>query len=365
MIAIQDLKKEYLLDNGTIFKALKGIEYTIQPGSFFTMLGPSGCGKTTTLRAIAGLDRPTGGEIRFGSQVVYSSAQNIFVPPEKRGLGMVFQSYAIWPHMTVAKNVAYPLESKKFSSKEIKQKVEEALEMVGLLGHGEKLAPNLSGGQQQRVALARALVSQPDFLLLDEPLSNLDAKLREQMRYELKRLQKQTGLTTVYVTHDQEEALAMSDIIVVMYEGEIVEIGTPLELYQNPKKRFTAHFIGNSNFVKSKKAGPAETDGHVVVDNEFGRFSAKDYTGNTDESCELSFRAHNIRLLPEKPDDHFNVGAGRVKDLIFLGENVEFSLHSGDKKIRIKTHPVHIPAEGSEVFFSLQAEQSIIYDPAQ
>lgn len=361
MISIQDLRKEYTMDNGNAFKALKGINYTITPGSFFTMLGPSGCGKTTTLRAIAGLDRPTGGEIYFGKKIVYSSVNKTFVPPEQRGLGMVFQSYAIWPHMTVAQNVAYPLENKKLSKSEIKQKVEDALEMVGLGGYGDKLAPNLSGGQQQRVALARALVSKPEVLLLDEPLSNLDVKLREQMRHELKNLQKQSGLTTVYVTHDQEEALALSDVIALMYEGEIVELGSPIELYQNPKRRFTAHFIGNSNFVKSKKIASSDSDGRVVVENEFGRFAAKDYSGNAAEFCELSFRQHNVRLLEEKPEGTLNVGKGRVMDVLFLGENVEFYLTAGDKKIRVRTHPIHMPVEGEEVCFSLQPEQSIVY----
>lgn len=364
MITIRDLHKEYVMDKnkGNIFKALKGIQYEIPSGSFFTMLGPSGCGKTTTLRSLAGLDRPTKGEIRFGERIVYSSEKNIFIPPEQRALGMVFQSYAIWPHMTVAQNVAYPLEAKKMAKAEITRKVEEALEKVGLGGYGGKLAPNLSGGQQQRVALARALVSEPELLLLDEPLSNLDAKLREQMRHELKQLQKQLGLTTVYVTHDQEEALALSDTIALMFEGEIVELGLPYELYLHPNKRFTANFIGNSNFVQSRKVADAGSEGKMVVENEFGRFAAKDFSEQSADVFDLSFRPHNIALLSEPPLETLNTGKGRVKDLLFLGENIEFNLVAGDKLVRARMHPDRIPQEGQEVYFSLNPDRSIIYN---
>lgn len=364
MISIRNLQKQYHLDSGSLFQALKGIHLHVEQGAFFTMLGPSGCGKTTTLRAIAGLDRPSHGEIELNHQTVYSSEKNIFIPPEHRGLGMVFQSYAIWPHMTVGENVGYPLEKQKLSREERNKKVSEALEMVGLTGYSEKLAPNLSGGQQQRVALARALISKPQLLLLDEPLSNLDAKLREQMRKELKKLQKLSGITTVYVTHDQEEALAMSDVIALMNKGEVIELGSPAELYKNPKNRFTADFIGNSNFVKSKILGASEKAGRSIVENGFGRFEAKDYSGRTNEWCDLSFRPHNVYLLEERPGQEpaINVGKGTVKDLLFLGETVEFDLASGEQKIRVRAHPENFPQEGRVVYFRLKPELSFIYD---
>ncbi len=365
MITVRDLYKEYPPSekNGTGFKALKGVSYTIKPGSFFTMLGPSGCGKTTTLRSIAGLEKPTGGEIYLGDQLVYSSNQNVFVPPEKRGIGMVFQSYAIWPHMTVAKNVSYPLENRKIAKQDIDKKVNKALEMVGLGKFKDKLAPNLSGGQQQRVALARAMVSEPEVLLLDEPLSNLDAKLREQMRHELKNIQKQTGLTAVYVTHDQEEALALSDVVVLMLDGEIVEMGHPFDLYQDPKKRFTASFIGVSNFVESKRSGGSSDS--VLAENEFGRFQAKDYSDQADQIVDLSFRPHNIQLYRDKPDQELNTGKGRVSDLVFLGETIEFHLVAGEKKIRLRTHPTFLPNEGEEIYFSIDPKHCIVYSPVK
>ncbi|MED1951800.1 ABC transporter ATP-binding protein [Brevibacillus centrosporus] len=363
MIEIDDLHKEYTLnaDNNTVFKALKGISYKIETGTFFTMLGPSGCGKTTTLRSIAGLERPSKGQIRFKDQIVYSSARNLFVPPERRGLGMVFQSYAIWPHMTVAENVAYPLTNKKMTKAVLKNKVEEMLEKVGLGGYGDKLAPNLSGGQQQRVALARALVGEPEILLLDEPLSNLDAKLREQMRHELKHLQKQIGLTAVYVTHDQEEALAMSDVIALMYEGSIVEMGHPVDLYENPKRRFTASFIGISNFLPSVKH-PRRSQEYVCVENEFGRFLGKDHSTAAHDHCDLSFRPHNVRLLREQTEDRLNTGKGIVTDLLFLGESIEFYLVAGNKKIRVRTHESSLPREGEEMYFTIAPDKCIVFD---
>src|SRR5690242_13434672 len=233
MLRVEGLFTEYPNERGEIVRAAQDVTFTVPEGKLFTLLGPSGCGKTTTLRSIAGLEKPRAGEIAVNDRVVFSSARNVFVAPNRRGFGMVFQSYAIWPHMNVFKNAAFPLAvgTRRHSREEIRSRVMRVLEAVQLDHLAEREATKLSGGQQQRLALARALVMEPQLLLLDEPLSNLDAKLRARMRTELKRLQRELGLTTVYVTHDQAEALALSHEIAVMNEGRIIQRGTPRQIY--------------------------------------------------------------------------------------------------------------------------------------
>lgn len=226
--------------------ALESTSLSIEAGRFVSFLGPSGCGKTTTLRMVAGLSDPTDGEISLKDNIVFSKSKRIAVPPEKRNIGMVFQSYALWPHMSVYRNVAYPLTLQKISKAEIQRKVETYLEMVNLEGYAKRYPHELSGGQQQRVALARALIREPDLLLLDEPLSNLDAKLRRSMRHEIKELQKRLNITTIYVTHDQEEALTLSDVIVLMNKGRIDQIDSPDQLVRHPKTDFAKDFLSES-----------------------------------------------------------------------------------------------------------------------
>src|SRR6516164_6013251 len=232
--------------------AVNEISFSIPRGKFLTLLGPSGCGKTTTLMSIAGLHGIEAGTIRVGGIIYTSKSDGIFLPPEKRDIGMVFQSYAIWPHMTVAKNVAYPLEIRKLAPDEIRDRVAGVLRLVGLQEMAGKMATQLSGGQQQRAALARAIVSHPRLLLFDEPLSNLDLRLREQMRIELKRIQHEVGITSVYVTHDQSEALVMSDEIIIMSKGRIEQKGTPHELYSRPANAYVSGFIGSTNLLKAR-----------------------------------------------------------------------------------------------------------------
>src|SRR5712692_7920598 len=248
MLQVRDLRKTYDAGRGRV-QAVQDVTFTVEDGRFYTLLGPSGCGKTTTLRCIAGLERPEGGEIAVAGVVV--SNDRTFVSPHARGIGMVFQSYAIWPHMNVFENVAYPLRVAKPrpSKAETLRAVGEALSLVGLEGLEERPAPQLSGGQQQRLALARALVRRPKLLLLDEPLSNLDAKLRERMRIELRQLQRRLRITTVYVTHDQLEALFLSHRVAVMHDGRIAQEGTPREIYQGPATGFAADFVGNATFL--------------------------------------------------------------------------------------------------------------------
>lgn len=236
-------------------KAVDNFNAVIRDGEFVSILGPSGCGKTTMLRMIAGFEKANEGDIYIGDHLVSSARENIYVPPENRNLGMVFQSYAVWPHMTVFDNVAYPLKIKGMAKSDIAAKTNHILELVYLDGYAQRLPSQLSGGQQQRVALARALVSEPSLLLLDEPLSNLDAKLRESMRFEIKELQKKLNITVIYVTHDQAEAMAMSDRIIIINKGVIQQIGTPLEIYESPANRIIADFIGLANFVAAEAVG--------------------------------------------------------------------------------------------------------------
>ncbi len=267
MLKVENLYKQYVTDTGTV-DALKGVSFEVESGEIYTLLGPSGCGKSTTLRAVAGLETASAGVITIGERTVFSSEAGINLPPEHRGVGMVFQSYAIWPHMSVFKNVAFPLVhgTRKVPRAQVRERVMKALSMVQLDEMADRPAPMLSGGQQQRVALARALVYEPKILLLDEPLSNLDAKLRVEMRIEIQRIIKRLGLTGLYVTHDQEEAMAISDRIAVMHNGVILQESVPHEIYANPVNVFVAGFIGKSNFISGSVT--EITDGRMQVTSD-------------------------------------------------------------------------------------------------
>src|ERR1700754_4531824 len=253
------------------FVAVNGIDLRVSEGEFLTLLGPSGCGKTTTLRMVAGLEQNTGGRISIGNEVVSDAARGIFVPSERRRLGMVFQSYAIWPHMTVFDNVAYPLRVRRRPAAEIRDLVSRALRLVEMEGFADRPAPALSGGQQQRVAIARALVFEPTVLLLDEPLSNLDAKLRLQMGEEFRAIQRRLGMTTLYVTHDQSEAMMLSDRVVVMQAGRVLQIGKPEEIYRYPANRTVAGFFGTPNLLTASVEACARIDGGKVRLDVVGR----------------------------------------------------------------------------------------------
>ncbi len=314
---------------------VNNIDLEIKDHEFLSFLGPSGCGKTTTLRMIAGFDMPTTGEIFIGERLVSSVEKKIFVPPEERNVGMVFQNYAVWPHMDVFKNVAYPLKIKKTGAEEMKERVMKVLSMVKLTGMEKRYPHQLSGGQQQRVALARALVMEPDVMLLDEPLSNLDAKLREEMRFEIKDIQRRIGVTIIYVTHDQAEAMAMSDRILLLHNARVQQLGTPKDLYERPENQFVADFIGLINFLK---IDVTDRNGRMMA-----TFTSSPETPpfevnpeNTGKSSEGGFvfaiRPENVKLV--SPDS--SSIRGKVTKRVYLGNILDYRVALGNEEIRVE-----------------------------
>src|SRR5262245_8274322 len=343
MFAIENLRKTFVAPGNVVVNAVDGISLGIDTGKLITLLGPSGCSKTTTLRCLAGLERPEEGRIVIANEVVCDAAKGIHVSASDRGIGMVFQSYAIWPHMTVFENVAFPLKvarDRKWSTAEIKDKVMRSLEMVRMSGYENRPATQLSGGQQQRLAFARGLVREPKILLLDEPLSNLDAKLREQMRVELKLLQKRLGITTVYVTHDQSEALALSDEIVVFNFGEIIQRGTPQEIYRQPKSQFVADFIGSANFLAGKVTEVRAAEHMAVVETAHGPFRCIfGQAVAAGQDVLVSARPEDFTLSDQPAGDGLNALTGKVSHRVFLGEVVDYLVDAGDAEIRIRSKP--------------------------
>lgn len=362
MLKVRDLTKVFQTERSPV-AACDRVSFDVEEGRFFTLLGPSGSGKTTTLRCVAGLERSDQGTIELAGVPVSAEPGGIFVPPSRRDIGMVFQSYAIWPHMTVFDNVAFPLRvgHRRFSRVEIMRRVSHALATVRLEGLGDRPATKLSGGQQQRLALARALVREPKLLLLDEPLSNLDAKLREQMRLELRQLQRELRITTVYVTHDQVEALAMSNVVAVMHNGRIMQIGRPREIYERPANRFVADFIGSTNLIPGKVTGTAGGDLHRV-ETRYGPVT-----------CLLSpdMPPGSEVLVSIRPEDIF-VGDGArtdnsweatVEQVFFLGECVDCRFAAGDLTLRARLHPSVRIRRGDRVWLSFHPERSIAIRP--
>jgi iron(III) transport system ATP-binding protein len=338
VLSVKGLNTEYKSATGSV-RAAQDVSFEVEKGEFFTLLGPSGCGKTTTLRSIAGLERPVSGEIAVNGRIVFSSSRNVFVPLNKRNFGMVFQSYAIWPHMTVFDNAAFPLQVRGgVASREIKTRTMKVLETMGLAEFAERDATKLSGGQQQRLALARAIVMEPELLLLDEPLSNLDAKLRERMRFELKRIQRELGVTTIYVTHDQAEALAMSHEIAVMNEGRIVQIGSPRAIYERPHDRFVAEFIGSSNFVDGATLGGE--GGFVRVRTALGDLLASsEAPPQPGAKLTLSVRPENVELSESANANGANALVGTVDSKVFQGDFVDFQIRVGETLLLSRAHP--------------------------
>ena len=356
-IRIEGVSKRYQSEGKSII-ALDDVNLTIPANRIFTLLGPSGCGKTTLLRCIVGLAAPDSGEISIGGQIVWSKAKNISIPPEKRGLGMVFQTYAIWPHMNVFDNVAYPLQIRRLPRDVIRQKVQKTLQFVQLEGFEGRPATKLSGGQQQRVALARALVAEPKVILFDEPLSNLDAKLREETRKELKTFLAKLRITAVYVTHDRVEALALSDSIAVMKAGRIVEVGTPQKIYFDADHRFVADFIGRANLVKAIVI--AQESGHTIVESGLGTLACqhRDFAIGTDVT--LCLRPEFITIVRGEAAKARNVVNGCVDSLVFVGEAYEAEIRAGNEVLLAKTHADVPLREGEAVSFSLDPEHCLL-----
>jgi iron(III) transport system ATP-binding protein len=355
-IEVEKLEIHY----GTV-PAVRGVGFSVQPGEQLTLLGPSGCGKTTTLRAIAGLEKPTAGEIRIGGAPVYSSAQGVNIPAEKRGLSMVFQSYAIWPHMTVFENVAYGLRVRRESKEQIAEKVARALDMVQMSAFAARGASQLSGGQQQRVALARAFVFQPQVLLFDEPLSNLDAKLRADMRIELRELQHRLGVTSVYVTHDLEEALAMSDRIVVMRDGIIEQIGTPDDIYNRPRNAFVADFVGSANLIRGKHRADLDADGLVALETAGGIVYGVAHGRPAGAELTFSVRTVHLQLSTQKPAAARNVWPVRVERTVFQGDFTQTHAAWGDQRLVVRAAGMEPFPEG-EAFMTVEPRRVVLLE---
>jgi len=327
-VRLVNLNKTYRFGRQS-FHAVAGVSLEAPDSNIVTLLGPSGCGKSTTLRCIAGLERPDDGEIYFGNRLLFSRAQHVSIEPEHRNVGMVFQSYAIWPHLTVFENVAYPLEVRHVPRRRIEERVREVLDLVGLSELAERPAPFLSGGQQQRVAVARALVYEPEVLLLDEPLSNLDAKVREQVREEFRSLQRRLGITAIYVTHDQLEALVLSDVIAVMHEGRLVEIGRPQDLYAHPRNRFTATFLGEISYVTGTVT--AKDGGAVTIETPLGRLRCSGREPITEgTSVVAGVRPEHVILKRSPAQMQANVFPGTVVSALFEGTRVKYQIAIAD-----------------------------------
>ncbi len=328
-------------------RAVDSVTINVKGGELFFLLGPSGCGKTTCLRTIAGFYQPDEGEIFFGDKLMNN------VPPYKRNIGMVFQNYALWPHMTVYENVEYGLNVRKIPAKERRERVERVLEIVQMERYIDRNPNQLSGGQQQRIALARALVIEPDILLLDEPLSNLDAKLRLEMRQEIKRIHSSAGITSVYVTHDQKEALSLADRIAIMKDGKVIQIGTPREIYNSPVNKFVADFIGETNFIDGKVN--AKSNGYYSIDTLIGNIHVssnnKNFSIGSEVSC--SIRPESISITDNFKEGIINQFEARIISLTYLGDVEEYWLNirnSLEVKVIIHNPGQHERKPGGKVY---------------
>ena len=364
MIDVKGLTKTY---GDAHSKAVANATFQVPTGTMLTLLGPSGCGKTTSLRCVAGLEKPSGGGISLFGETVFSASRNIFVRPGERQVGMIFQSYAIWPHMTVFQNVAYPLGGRGLSRSEIRARAYEAIKMVSLEGFEDRPAPKLSGGQQQRVALARAIAGNPRILLLDEPLSNLDAKLREEMRVQIRTLQRKLGMTSLYVTHDQVEALSISDSIAVMDSGRIIEIGSPRDIYLRPHSLFAAQFVGLTNVLPARWIGLKDS-AMAQLDTTFASFLCRQEDAGSftvGSRAIILIRPENVVLSFTPPDSAVNVWTGRVASSSFLGDYVDCRIACGDTMVRARVNPFIPVEDGAEVYLYAPPERcSIISDAA-
>ena len=359
-IGVKDLVVRYA---GNVI-AVNGVSFDVARGEHVTLLGPSGCGKTTTLRAIAGLEPPSGGAITIDNRKMYSAADRVNIPAESRGVSMVFQSYAVWPHMSVFDNVAYGLKVRKKSRAEVAEAVDKALGLVQMRHLADRPASKLSGGQQQRVALARAIAFSPNVVLFDEPLSNLDAKLRAEMRVELRELQQRLDITSVYVTHDQEEALAISDRVIVMNVGVIEQIGTPEEIYNRPKNRFVADFVGSANLIAGRpEAAATDAGGMLAFTTASGHtFRASAPNGVTGRETEVAVRTAYIGFGGADSGD--NQLPGIVRRRMFHGDFVQYVIDCPTGQMIVRRPPTDSVTEGASVVLTFPAEFCVLLAPS-
>jgi iron(III) transport system ATP-binding protein len=358
VLEVKGLIKRYGGQDDRAVPAIDDVSFAVAAGEFFTLLGPSGCGKTTTLRCVAGLETPDEGEIRLGDEVVFSGKGKQSVPTHRRDIAMVFQSYAIWPHMSVYENVAFPLQAARMKKADIRPKVEQALDRVGLSAMARRPATQLSGGQQQRVALARAVVRDAKVLLLDEPLSNLDAKLRVQMRAELRELQRRLGTTTIYVTHDQEEALALSDRIAVLRDGKLVEIGSPTDLYMRPRDIFTADFVGQANLIPCELV--SEQRGVARVRTPLGEFTSTQFPAGLRGQARLLVRPEHFEVMEEADGGKTNILRSRVVAVSFSGKLNEVTVEVSGYRLTVETVSAVQLREGNIVWLTAAPDRCIV-----
>ena len=353
VIRVSGLAKRFRSAGGDV-RALNGVDVEVVRGQMLVLLGPSGCGKTTLLRCIGGLETPNEGRVWLGGRLVTSPADGLNLPPEHRNLGMMFQSYGLWPHMTVFQNVAYPLKNKRVGREEIGRRVDAMLQTMGVGALGDRYPGQLSGGQQQRVALARALVATPTALLFDEPLSNVDAQVRKRLREEIRQMKDERGFAGVYVTHDQEEAMALADVLAVMQDGEVRQIGKPWEIYRQPKTLYVAHFIGEANTLAAKVT--KVQGGLIVVETKIGPLAIEGGDATVGAQGHVVVRPEDLVVsAPRTGDAQPNHYAARVVTTMLLGPNVELKLAVGDTHLRAWTSSV-IPEQhrsGHEVSIHL------------
>jgi iron(III) transport system ATP-binding protein len=355
VIAIRGLRKEYRTRRGPV-AAVAGLDLEINDGEFCVLLGSSGCGKTTTLRCIAGLEEPDAGEIELGGELVCSAARGLFLAPERRDIGMVFQSYALWPHMTVGQVVAYPLTDgrKRAPRHEVPERTRHVLELVQLGGYEDRPVTDLSGGQQQRVALARAIVNEPRVLLMDEPLSNLDARLRQDMRVEIKRLTRRLGLTTLYVTHDQVEALSLADRVCVMRDGRIVSSGTPEQIYDTPTDSYTAQFVGQMIFLPGLVTGPN------TVELPFGTTCCRLPDGLQQPGTAILLGMRHEHVLPASNGQAPSC-RGTVRERMFLGEAAHYEIELDGLRLWVKLPPNTRAQPGESLALRFPPEHWLVF----
>jgi iron(III) transport system ATP-binding protein len=359
-----DVRIESLIKRFGNVRAVDGVDIRIPEGKIVTLLGPSGCGKTTTLRCVAGFENADEGQIWIGNQLIFDAKQKINISPQKRGMGMVFQSYAVWPHMTVFENIAFPLRIRKASQNELNERVNRAMNMVGIGELKDRLPSAISGGQQQRVAFARAIVYDPGVLLLDEPLSNLDAKLREHMRFEILELQRKIGVTTIYVTHDQEEAMVLSDEVMVMDLGKVIQRGGPEEIYFNPSNEFVADFIGKINFFSGTVKSQDNESATVSIQEDI--FQDEITTTHREfpvgKNVLASVRPENIHINTSKPEQTLNTWSARLERKNFLGGLFDMVVTIRGKELRCRSPFVIDAQSGSDVYIHIKPEDVLLIE---